>query len=129
MAMMMAVIGAPPKHTLLRGHGRHERHHELERAARLERTMREIAVIPCRHKKHADVIERQTNNQIRPVEFQKECCNTGQVNNDEWSRKEKRDAVAAFQSNPTECHGVPSSPGNWFPEFFLSAGTHAVGAL
>ena len=36
MAMMMAVIGGPPKHTLLRGHGGHKRHHELKRAARLK---------------------------------------------------------------------------------------------
>src|SRR3984893_2064162 len=91
MAMMMAVIGGPPKHNLLRGHGRYKRHYELERAAGRERTKREIAVIPRRHRKHQDVIQGETNNQIRPVEFEKECRETSEMNEEERRRTDKRD--------------------------------------
>src|SRR5689334_16359680 len=109
MAMMMPMIGGPPEHAFLRGHGGEKGHHELKRAAGLERSMRKIAVIPRGHKEHADVIGGEANNQVRPVELQEECGNAGQVNDEERKRADKGDAVAAPQSNPAECHVLPLS--------------------
>jgi len=43
--VVMPVIGGPPQHALLRGSCGHQGHHELKRAAGLERAMRKITVV------------------------------------------------------------------------------------
>src|SRR5580704_9492813 len=80
MAMVMAVISGPPENAFLRGHGGEKSHHELKRPAGLEGAMGEITVISRGHKKHANVIGGQANDQVGPVELQKECRHAGEMN-------------------------------------------------
>src|ERR1700694_4851004 len=67
-AMVMAMIGCPPEHALLRGRCGHEAHHKLKHTAGLEGTMRKVTVIAGTHEKHPHVKNRQAGNQIGPPE-------------------------------------------------------------
>src|SRR5580700_1910187 len=102
--MMMAVIGGPPEHTFLRGRGGHQGDDELEDAAGLVRAMRKIAMVAGGDKEHAHVIERQTDDQIRPVKLQEEGGEASQMDNVKRSSLRDGDVTAVFQSNDTECH-------------------------
>ena len=77
--MVMAVIRRPPEHAFLRGHGGDKGHDELKCPAGLKRTVREVTMISRGHKKHAHVVHGQANDQIGPMEFQKEGGQAGQM--------------------------------------------------
>ena len=61
--MVVPVVRRPPQHALLGGGLGEERQDELEDAARLERAVGEVAVVPGRHPAHAHVVERQCPHQ------------------------------------------------------------------
>src|ERR1700719_3188304 len=100
-AMVMTVIRRPPEHAFLRGHGGDKGHDELKRAAGLERPVRKITMVSGGHKKHANVIHRQANDQIGPMKLQKEGRQTGQVDGKKWKGTHDRYAIATSQGYPT----------------------------
>ena len=61
-----AVVAGPPEHALLRGALRAEREQELERARRLERPVREVAVVAGGHHDHADEVGAEGQRGARP---------------------------------------------------------------
>src|SRR6185295_10967489 len=62
-----AMMRGPPERTLLRRCETQEREHELERATRLERAMREVAVIAGRDGEHADRVAADEPQKGRPA--------------------------------------------------------------
>ena len=61
-----AVVAGPPQDALLGGGLRAEREQELERARRLVRPVREVAVIGGRHHEHADEVRAEGQRGARP---------------------------------------------------------------
>src|SRR5579862_6896604 len=112
--MMVAVVGCPPKHALLRRTSGYKRDNKLKGAAGLERPVRKITVVTGSHKEHAHVIEGKANHKIRPMEFQKKRGDTSEMHEEKRQCSNPRNAIAALESDYTESHQATSLHRNRF---------------
>ena len=91
--VVMAVLGRPPQHALLRGGLRDPGQHELEDAARLVAAMRKVAMIATRHAEHAEPVEADAQQGGLPGHAAPDRAETGEMGTDERNHMRIHDVV------------------------------------
>src|SRR5580704_9874249 len=89
--------------------------------------MRKIPVVSGRHEKHAHVIKRQADHEIRPVKFQKESRKARGMHDKKRNRAHQRNSIAILESHHTKSHGTTSLRTHVLKESCRSAGTRSGG--
>src|SRR5216684_1484494 len=97
MAVMVAMVGGPPEHALLRRGGGHEGDDELEDAAGLEGTVRKITVIAGGDKEHAHNQQAEASDQVIPVKGHEENQEGSEVYEHKGQGKKNRNPRAVRQ--------------------------------
>ena len=86
-AVMVAMVSGPPENSFLRGGHGHEGDYELEPAAGFEGAVGKIAVIAGGDEEHADFVERESGDEIGPLEREEKDAKRGEV--DQAERNER----------------------------------------
>src|SRR5215469_979636 len=90
--MVVAVMSGPPENAFLGGGHGHPGDDELKPPAGFKRAVREIAVIAGSDEEHADFVEQQAGDEIRPVKMYEENAECGKVKERERERRNQLDA-------------------------------------
>jgi hypothetical protein len=85
-AVVVPVMGGPPKNAFLRRRHGHPGDDELKPAAGLKGTMRKIAVVAGGDEKHANFIKQNAGEQIGPAKVHEENAQSRQVDGHKWKR-------------------------------------------
>ena len=83
MRMVMAVVGCPPQRAPLDRHGAQCRKHELRDSGRLERSVREIAMVEAGDGKHSQHIQPNTDDQCGRTPADPDNAQTREMDRDE----------------------------------------------
>jgi hypothetical protein len=93
MQVMMAMLGRPPQHALLRAALRQHGKQELEGAAGAVGAVCEVAVVAGSDGKNPQPIEQQAKTDCLVGYTSPECCKASQVNQDEWNGRGIHDVL------------------------------------